>query len=125
MERKHIVIVIVGFVLLLATFTNPGTKEHQHAVKQLMAQAFQKAASETAEQSENDWEKAGAALGLVLGGALVDRISETTISRTNFLLFSTTEFTWNEETRTIGMGIFGNVFISDQLKNRILRGQEK
>jgi hypothetical protein len=38
-------------------------------------------------QTDNEWEQAGQALGMMLGGALVDRIVEELITSDNYLLF--------------------------------------
>jgi len=44
------------------------------------------------------------------------------MSTDNYVLFSTTKITWEGETRIIGIGAFGNVFITKELDESLNKG---
>jgi len=54
----------------------------------------------------NEWEQ----LGLLLGRTLIDIMLDNVISVNNYILFSTTRITQEENSRVIGIGFFGNIF---------------
>jgi hypothetical protein len=73
-------------------------------------------------EKDNEWEQLGQAFGMMLGGALVDRIVDNFVSTDNYVLFSTTKVSWEGKTKIIGIGAFGNVFISSKLDEAINEG---
>ena len=111
-------------VVLSATalFTNPQPERHREAVKSKLSAFMQQSMKESLTQTDNEWEQAGQALGMMLGGALVDRIVEELITSDNYLLFSTTRMHWDGESKVIGIGIFGNVFLSKDIDHAIDQG---
>jgi len=111
-------------VVLSATalFTNPQPERHKEAVKSKLSAFMQQGMKESLTQTDNEWEQAGQALGLMLGGALVDRIVEELIATDNFLLFSTTRLNWDGDSKIIGLGIFGNVFLSKDIDHALDQG---
>lgn len=111
-------------VVLSATalFTNPQPERHKEAVKSKLSAFMQQSMKESLTQTDNEWEQAGQALGMMLGGALVDRIVEELITSDNYLLFSTTRMHWDGESKVIGIGIFGNVFLSKDIDHALDQG---
>ena len=111
-------------VVLSATalFTNPQPERHKEAVKSKLSAFMQQSMKESITQTDNEWEQAGQALGMMLGGALVDRIIEELITSDNYLLFSTTRLHWDGESKVIGIGIFGNVFLSKDIDHALDQG---
>jgi hypothetical protein len=73
-------------------------------------------------KTDNEWEQAGQALGMMLGGALVDKIIDNLVSTENYILFSTTKISWEGETKIIGIGAFGNVFTTSKLDDTMNEG---
>lgn len=53
---------------------------------------------------------------LGMAGGLI----ENSISRDNYLVFSITMATWNGESKKIGYGCFGNVYISKGISDAFL-----
>jgi hypothetical protein len=111
-------------VVLSATalFTNPQPERHREAVKSKLSAFMQQSMKESLTQTDNEWEQTGQALGMMLGGALVDRIVEELITSDNYLLFSTTRMHWDGESKVIGIGIFGNVFLSKDIDHALDQG---
>ena len=52
----------------------------------------------------------------MIGGALVDNLTEYVVSRRNYVFFSTTIVSILGKEKVIGIGILGNVFISEDVK---------
>ena len=84
---------------------------------------MQKAMKDGLKNSDSGAEQLGSALGLMLGGTLLDRMIETMVSTDNYVLFSTTKITWDGKSKLIGIGVFGNVFISDKIDEAIKGGK--
>lgn len=84
---------------------------------------MQNAMNEGLKNSDNGAKQFGSALGLMLGGVMLDRMIENMVSTDNYVLFSTTKITWEGETKLIGVGLFGNVFISSEI-DEALKGKK-
>jgi len=123
MKNKHIVIAIIGIALLVGIITNPNQDRHKEVVKNKLNVIMQKAMKDGLKNSDSGAEQLGSALGLMLGGALLDRMIETMVSTDNYVLFSTTKITWEGKSKLIGFGAFGNVFISDKIDEAIKGGK--
>ena len=114
MKRLNLTSVIIIVIIIIAVITNPSPEEHKQAVKELFNQHIQKSLSE---EDSNDFEKAG----ILLGSSLAENLIENSISRDNYILFSTTISTWEGKSKSIGYGFFGNVFLSEDIKSRLER----
>lgn len=68
------------------------------------------------ENDENALGKAGTEIGLMLGKEIVNKFVEELVERKNFLFFSLTTVEYQGDEKIIGLGIFGNVFISDDVE---------
>lgn len=108
MKKTNWTIIIFSAILLIAIFTNPSTEEHKQAVKSVVNRVVQNSVSENTSDMEN--------FGVLLGSSLVEKLVENSVIRDNYLLFSITKISWKGEIRNIGYGVFGNVFLSDKVK---------
>jgi hypothetical protein len=115
MKNKYIFLLFGGLFLLIAVLTNPNQDRHKEVVKNKLNTIMQKAMKDGLKNSDSGAEQLGSALGLMLGGALLDRMIETMVSTDNYVLFSTTKITFEGKSKLIGIGVFGNVFISDKI----------
>ncbi|MCO5232344.1 MAG: DUF4359 domain-containing protein [Chitinophagales bacterium] len=122
MKRNYLILAIVGIVALIAILTNPNQDRHKEVIKNKLISYMQNSMNESSSESKNEWEKAGQALGLIFGGALVDIIIDNLVSTDNYILFSTTKISWDGETKVIGIGAFGNVFITNKLEEAMNEG---
>jgi hypothetical protein len=123
MKNKHIILIISGVLLIIGVLTNPTQDRHKEAVKNKLNVLMQKSIKDSMKNSDSGAEQIGSALGLMLGGAILDRMIESMVSSDNYVLFSTTKATWEGKTKIIGVGVFGNVFISDEIDNALKDGK--
>jgi hypothetical protein len=123
MKNKQIILILVGLILLVSVITNPNQDRHKEVVKNKLNVLMQNAMKESLENSNNGTQQFGSALGLMLGGVMLDRMIENMVSSDNYVLFSTTKITWEGETKLIGVGLFGNVFISSEI-DEALKGKK-
>lgn len=114
MKKSHVALVGVGIVLLVAILTNPNMDQHKAVIRSKFTALFQQRLKQT-EKSDDDFKNIGAAIGIALGGALVDRIVNDAVTVDNYLLFSLTRVSIEGESKIIGLGAFGNVFISQKV----------
>ncbi len=59
------------------------------------------------------------AITMMLGGAVLDGFVDNVVSSDNYILFSTTKMTLDGEIKVVGIGAFGNVFISNKIDKAI------
>lgn len=119
MKKQNVLIIAVALFAIIAAVTNPDITEHQQAVKNKVNEKLQKALAEKASTNATGFESLGQNLGAMLGNAFIDRIVESAVTSDNYVLFSTTKITWKGESKTIGFGLFGNVFISSQISEAL------
>jgi hypothetical protein len=122
MKRNQIIIIIIILITTLAILTNPSSQNHKEAIKTKLTVFMQKSIANNSKATTNEWEQAGQALGAMLGGAIIEKIIENLVSTDNYILFSTTKITWEGETRIIGIGAFGNVFLTSKLETALNEG---
>lgn len=109
MKKSKTIIIIFAIIILIAVLTNPSNEEHKQAVKSVVNQVVQNSISE----NESDIGK----LGVLFGSSLAENLIENSVTRDNYILFSITKITWKGESKSIGYGLFGNVFLSEKVKN--------
>lgn len=122
MKRGYLIFAVLGVLALIAMLTNPNQDRHKEVVKNKINLFMQKSMKQNLTEKDNEWEQLGQAFGIMLGGALVDRIVDNFVSTDNYVLFSTTKVSWEGKTKIIGIGAFGNVFISSKLDEAINEG---
>lgn len=122
MKKNHIVLIAIGLILAVAVLTNPSHDRHREAIKLKLNTYWQKSMSEAFLESSNEWELVGQTLGLMLGGALIDGIISNIVTTDNYLIFSTTKMTWAGETNIIGIGVFGNVYLTKEIDEALDKG---
>ena len=114
---KKIVLIGLGVLLLVAFLTNPDQVKHKDVVKQWLLEEMRK---ESAAKTEVDPMEQAAQ---VFAMAFVNGIIDSMISSDNYILFSTTKVNGNVgESKVIGFGVFGHVFLGDlkEMKNKEL-----
>ncbi len=115
MKKKYIFIAIIGAIALIAIFTNPSTDEHKEAMKNKLNSLLQ----ENLKQEFTEMNGTAQAFTMMLGGAVLDGFADNAISRDNYILFSTTKMTIDGESKIVGIGAFGNVFISNKIDEAV------
>lgn len=112
MSSKKISLIIISAIILIGIITNPNSDRHKEAVKNKLNSIFQTSKSE---QESDEWSQLGDAFTMMIIGPIVNNL----ISTDNYILFSTTKINWEGESRVIGLGAFGNVFLSKQLDEKL------
>lgn len=98
-KKRYLIIVI----LIVAFITNPNENKHKEAVKNKV-NGIVMPIDASGYQTENPY---------------IEQLIATHVSSSDYLFFSTTEATWNNQTITIGFGIFSNVFLSKMINEII------
>lgn len=122
MKKNYLVFAVIGVIALVAILTNPNQDRHKEVIKNKLNSYMQKSMKQNLTETDNDWAQVGQAFGMMLGGALADRIIDNLVSTDNYVLFSTTKISWEGETKIIGVGVFGNVFITNKLNEAMNEG---
>ena len=114
MKKNYFFAGIIGLLVLVAVLTNPNQDRHKEVIKAKLTTYLQKSMKES-----NEF---GQALGLMFGGVFVNQILDQMITTDNYVLFSTTKITWEGKSKTIGIGVFGNVFVTKELDDALNEG---
>ncbi|ARK09024.1 DUF4359 domain-containing protein [Fibrella sp. ES10-3-2-2] len=106
--------VLLGVIALAVLFiTNPKEDEHKSVMKtKLNALLMQSMKKEKADQMAQGF-------AALLGPVFMDRLVEASVHRNNYFLFSTTDITLDKQTKTVGLGILGSVFLSSKIDETI------
>lgn len=119
MNKKQISIVVLVLFVFISLITNPGKADHSDKLKTKINTYMKQSVQDQMENSENEWEQAGAAFGLMLGEGIINSIVDNNLSVNNFLLFSTSSLEIEGKKKTIGFGFLGNVFIASQIEEAL------
>lgn len=122
MKRNLISTLVLILIVLVAIFTNPGSERHKETIKSKLNVYLQKVMKNDLKETSEEEQQAGQAIGMLLGGVIIDQIIDNTLSTNNYLLFSTTKISWEGETKIIGIGAFGNVFLTGKLDEALNQG---
>src|SRR5690606_6475633 len=122
MKKNNIGLFGIGLILLVAILTNPNQDRHKEVIRAKLISFIQKSMSEALSETNNEWEQAGQALGVMLGGAMIDGIISNIVTTDNYVIFSTTKISWGGESKVIGVGAFGNVFLTGKLDEALDEG---
>jgi len=112
MKKSYVIYAIAAVIFLIATLTNPNQERHKEAVKNALKTSIQKAIKELPTEENKGLEQARQTLTTMLGDPFIDTVVNDSVSSGNYMFFSTTKFSFEGETKIIGIGAFGNVFIA-------------
>jgi hypothetical protein len=101
----------------IAFFTSPSELEH----KALLKAEYNKLIDQytRSDKDSNFWEKAGNVLGKFFGRAIVEKGVDYFIEVEDYTFFSLGKVTLDNNTEIVSVGIFGKVFITDELERKI------
>ncbi len=122
MKNNYITLLIISLIILVAVLTNPDQTRHKEVIKNKLVTYLQKSFRNDQPETKDEWQEADQALGVVLGGMIVEKILDNFMSTDNYVVFSTTKITWDGEARIIGIGAFGNVFLTRELDEALNKG---
>ena len=110
--------IALSMFISIAVSTNPHNDTHNAKYVDLLYSKID-LTSEINSNINNEYEKIGFILGYALGVSSVEKAVETLLSVDNYIIFSITKCKIDGEKRTIGYGLFGNVFFSNKEHKRI------
>jgi len=109
-------ILLIALLIILYS-SNPGIETHQNAVKVKISNVIKQQVS--FEKSKNNTEQASKLLLDLFGVGLADQSVKEFVKRKDYFFFSLTIFEFNGNETTIGVGLLGNVFISDEFEKEL------
>ena len=110
-KNGYSVIIVIGLLGLVAILTNPNLEKHKEVVKFKLRADIQKPMIQTNSNTTDEGSRAGEVLGVMIGGVLIDRFIDNVVSSDSYVFFSVTKLTWKGESKVIGIGAFGNIFL--------------
>jgi hypothetical protein len=118
MKKSYLILFITAFVILIAVISNPNKDKHRSVFKNKiltykMADGFQ----DKSNNNLNEWETEGDDIDTIFDAELADYFVNNLITSDNYLIFSTTKVIWHGKSKTIGIGAFGIVYLSNQSKD--------
>jgi hypothetical protein len=122
MRKSHIALAIISLIVLVAVLTNPDQNRHKEVIKNKLITYLQKTINKDQAKPQDEMEQVAQVIGITLGGMIAEKILDNLMSTDNYIVFSTTKITWDGETRIIGIGAFGNVFITKELDESLNKG---
>lgn len=102
-----ILVIILGFLMLGMMVTNPSLDDHRKEVAELLKKTISNAGNYTSGDIKFQKKEV---MDLLIG----TRIINTSVNRTNFILFSLTTLQVGATNNTIGFGVFGSVILFNQ-----------
>lgn len=110
MKKLHIILAIVAVILIIAALTNPHTQRHKEAVKEKLT-AYMEEKMKGSSGLDGLFGKGNAGLGGIFGKALIASAVDNIVSSDNYLFFSLTKVKFDERSKVVGMGVFGNIIL--------------
>lgn len=121
MSKFNVFLLLTAVILLAMVFTNPKEQAHKDAVRDKMNALLHDGMAET-KLSESSL---AMGVGSLVGGVVMGQLADNLITCDNYVIFSLTKIGYAGTTKTIGVGVLGNVFISTKLDKDLREWQEK
>lgn len=113
---------VLALIIIIATLTNPDQDRHKEVLKNKLNEFMQQSIMNDDVNSSNGWEESGSTFALIISGVIVDEILDNLVSTDNYIVFSTTRISWDGKSKIIGIGAFGNVYITKELDRALDEG---
>ena len=112
-NRTGLWIAVIALILLAAYLTNPGKELHKEQLKIKLTEVIGEAMQERQDNLivYGAWEMAG--------GMMIEAFTENHMSVDNYFLFSLTRLHWDGRSYIIGIGGFGQVYITKRLDKEL------
>ena len=111
MKKNSIILFIIGILLIVATITNPNPDRH----KEVMKIKLNKLTQNPFPKSDKKLRNTDSLSGMMLAEKFINKMVDQIILVDNYFLFSLTVATYRGNTKTIGFGAFGKVYITNQV----------
>jgi hypothetical protein len=117
---KYIIIIALLAILYAS---NPNLEDHQNAVKEKISKII-KSQIPTDEKTTSTVGEIGTAIGALFGNSLVEGIVKEVVKKKDYFFFSLTSIEYNGYEKVIGIGIMGNVHISEEVEKELKKGND-
>ena len=107
-----ILFVIIALVAVIAFATNPDVDRHRAAMNQRATIVMSEVVAEQNILVQGTW-------GLT-GNRLLTEFVNASVRADNYFLFSITKINWDNESHSVGFGMFGRVFIFRQINKELV-----
>ena len=107
-----ITFVIIALLAVIAFATNPSVDRHRAAMNERATIVMNQVVAEQNILIQGTW-------GLT-GNRLLTEFVNTSVTTDNYFLFSITKIDWDNESYSVGVGAFGNVFIFRQINKELV-----
>ncbi|MEJ1239284.1 hypothetical protein WBG78_14200 [Chryseolinea sp. T2] len=114
--KTPILSIVVLFIL--AGLTNPTRDQHITEVRGvIVSNVLAKSVSHPTSQRQN--ETPASVFGLTLGTVAIKEMVDTFVSVDDYVFLSLTRITHNDQSRVVGVGVFGKVWVSEDLRHGV------
>ena len=93
-------------------------EDHQNAVKEKISKII-KSQMPTDEKTTSTLGEIGTAIGTLFGNSLLEGIAKEVVKKKDYFFFSLTSVEYNGNEKVIGIGILGNVHISEEVEKEL------
>lgn len=114
-KSNNWILILLAFILLIAFFSNPKSEEHKEYFRMKLSGIVEEL---LAEKSDNAFVLG---FGKMLGDEVIKEFLKS-ISIDNYLFFSLTKMNWASESKIVGFGIFGRVYITNEINKEKVKG---
>lgn len=123
MKLRYLFIFIIILLAGSLFFTNPDKEMHQAFIKDkltsIMNQKVEDELNENKDPNLNFLAEFSKNIIPVISDKIVTYMMDTHIRRENYYLFSTIEILYNDQWKTIGLGIFDKMFLFPKVEEEI------
>jgi hypothetical protein len=113
--------IIVIALLAILYASNPSLEDHQNAVKEKISKII-KSQIPTDEKTTSTVGEIGTAIGTLFGNSVLESIAKEVVKKKDYFFFSLTSVEYNGYNKVIGIGIMGNVHISEEVEKELKKG---
>jgi hypothetical protein len=122
MKRLWISLSVLVLVAVAAFYTNPTTEQHKQAATAHFRSELEAEIQQNASKLPEGLRGVQSIVKTAFGESMINNLVQKGVSSKNYYLFSLTEFTFDNEVHTIGVGAFQRVFIfatAEDLKKKL------
>ena len=115
MKTKFLILLTISLLITCAIATNPSPERHKEAFKNKIYQYLHEPLSETLSNTKTIQDESIFALEMLVGNTIYETLVDNLVSSENYILFSLTQISIAGESKIIGYGLFGNVYLDKSL----------
>jgi hypothetical protein len=115
MKTKFLILLTISLLVICAIVTNPSPERHKEAFKNKIYQYLHESLSEKLSNTKTMQDESIFALEMLVGNTIYETLVDNVVSSENYILFSLTQVSIAGESKIIGYGLFGNVYLDKSL----------